>query len=1142
MDYSYKELLKLVSEIIEYEDYSLLEQCNLIECGLTSLQVMQIVNNLRKFKIKVSFSDLMLSPYIKDWWKLINLNLKKEDRKESEHLKRKNNISYFPLTDVQHSYWIGRNNNQILGGVSCHIYLEFKSQYIDKKRLQDAWKKVQMRHSMLRAVIVESGEQKIQNHLYREEIIVHDFRSMDDSEKLRKIQQIRDDNSHRILDISHGQVAELELSLLDKINSIIHFDIDLLVADLESLKIIFRDLEKLYNEEDLEPIPSKISFSNYILKQNNKTDIEESKIFWGKLMDKLPGAPELPYDSTFDKAIDHRFKRQNYILDSDKWCLLKSVCKDNKVTPAMVLLTLFVKVLDRYSTSSEFLVNIPVFNRPEKYKDVVADFTNIVLLPVENQENKSFLEEIKKIRNNFLEKMRFSNYSGVNVIRDIMKRDKENKIVAPVVFSCDYGQPLFSNKFEESFGKLNFISSQTPQVVIDFQVFEINNGLMLSWDVLDKIFYKGTIQSMFKSFISQLEWVLNNVSNWNEELPNLEEEKYKYRYENIKTIDVRKKYCLHEKFLENVESMPDNIAIIEAQTEKKICYKDLASLSRKMATYLKKNNIKKGDKVAICLTRGIEQIVSILAILMIGACYVPISVKQPQNRIKRILEKCGAKLLITNYLEYIEENVIRMINISLDEINDYEPINKIEDYDVNESAYIIFTSGTTGESKGVEVSHKSAWNTIQDVNYRCNVDKNDKLLSVSSIEFDLSVYDIFGMLSQGGLIILIDEQSTRDPSMWISYIQKYNISLWNSAPFLIDMLISTSEQEDTKLNSLRKVLLSGDWIGIDIPKRLKSIAKNADILAMGGATEASIWSNYFEVKNPLNEKWKSIPYGKPLNGQIYRVVDDKGRDCPEWVPGELWIGGNGVAKGYVGDIKLTNEKFKIYRGLRWYKTGDIGMFWGDGTIEFLGRKDTQVKIKGHRIELGEIESVLAKYPGVIKSIVCAIGEKNNMKLAVYIKYRKYDNNRSKQVEISKIKEFLKQFLPQYMIPNIYYFSSTVPLSQNGKVDRKRIAMILGKSKDFSDNYEPPKGNLECKIGSIWKNILSIDKVSRYDNFFEVGGDSLKAVTLVGEIKKIVNDPLCISMQILFESPTIKSLAEGIKKKNEESKEIEIQTI
>lgn len=301
-----------------------------------------------------------------------------------------------------------------------------------------------------------------------------------------------------------------------------------------------------------------------------------------------------------------------------------------------------------------------------------------------------------------------------------------------------------------------------------------------------------------------------------------------------------------------------------------------------------------------------------------------------------------------------------------------------------EPAYIIYTSGSTGVPKGVIISHRGALNTCAALNRRYAVTADDRVLGLSALHFDLSVYDIFGLLSAGGALVLVDENQRRDPDAWCKAIERHGVTLWDTVPALFDMLLTYSEGFELQAPArLRAVMLSGDWIGLDLPARYRAFRADGEFVAMGGATEASIWSNVYDVK-VVAEDWRSIPYGYPLARQKYRVADAQGRDCPDWVLGELWIGGEGVALGYFNDPERTAEQFVTLDDDRWYRTGDMGCYWPDGRLEFLGRRDKQVKVGGYRIELGEIEAALLRVEGVRSAVAMAVGEREKSLVAFVV--------------------------------------------------------------------------------------------------------------------------------------------------------------
>ncbi len=969
----------LIKEILMLDKNISLEKLNLFEIGLNSLQTMRIVNRLKQMGIVISFAELMEKPYIEKWWEILSERMSLEDALSSKILISKESNS---LTDVQYAYWIGRGEKQILGGVSCHAYFEFKGLGLDTDKLKEAWYKIQQRHPMLRARFLENGTQQIiEQNKFSNELIIYDLREKQ-SEIEEHLLKIRTTNSHRVFDIEKGHVAALEVTIINNKEYVIHFDIDLLVADLKSIGIVLNDLAALYGDKYLPELPNNINFMNRVV-NTNQSDYVKDREYWNQKMDDIPGMPELPICKKIIQIKKPVFKRRNFFLDENKWKYLLEICAFRQVTPAMVLLSLYAEVLGKFSNSSRFLINVPLFGRPldeENIDFVVGDFTNILLLPIDISGKNQFIDQVNNITDIFMEAMKHTSYSGVEVIRDLLKKDTGNKLIAPVVFSCNYDEVMVPVLFEKKLGKLDYISTQTPQVLIDFQILKMTEGILFSWDVVDEAFCEGTIDTMFDCYMKALEDLIEQPDSWNKKIEFMELSSFPERYENIATLGKTNGY-IHDKVFENMEKKSNNIAVLETDTHKSITYQELKIKVENLMCILIEFGVHKGDKVGIYLPKGSNQIVAVLAILGIGACYVPIGVNQALQRMRGMLLKANIKTIISdeNGKKYLQENVQQ--NIVL--VNAKNAVKSSCDTmpdSTERSAYIIFTSGTTGEPKGVEISHRSAWNTINEVNKICCVDEHSKILSVSALEFDLSVYDIFGILSEGGTVVVTSENARRDAAVWANAIMDYNITVWNSVPYLLNMLLTVAETEGKVFPSLKKVILSGDWIGLDLPERLKRIAPNAEMLAMGGATEAAIWSNFIQVQLPLPSKWVSIPYGKPLAGQLYRVVDQAGKDCPNWVSGELWIGGDGVAKGYISDDLLTEEKFVYENGIRWYKTGDMGRFWPDGTIEFLGRKDTQVKIRGHRIEMGEIESILNQYPGIISSVVDVVGIKESKKI------------------------------------------------------------------------------------------------------------------------------------------------------------------
>ena len=454
-------------------------------------------------------------------------------------------------------------------------------------------------------------------------------------------------------------------------------------------------------------------------------------------------------------------------------------------------------------------------------------------------------------------------------------------------------------------------------------------------------------------------------------------------YTTIDTDKNRKQQSLHEKFFEVAAHYPTNIAVIWFEEERKeITYADLADYVLKLIQLLKKYGVTKKEYIAISLPKGVWQVVATLAVLSVGCVYVPMDIDWPIERKKKICKKSNIKKIIETSSASFED-IEGTKTICVNHLTTMEKASGFVKCDIKESAYVIFTSGTTGEPKGVEITHESAVNTINDINTRFHIESKDKCFAISELSFDLSVYDYFGMLSVGGTIVIPKQEERKNADKWLEWIETEGITVWNSVPTIYEMLLTVAEAEK-RILPLKKVLLSGDWISIELYKKTRDLTKECLFVSLGGATEAAIWSVYYIIDS-IKEEWNSIPYGYPLVNQKVLVMDTEGNECLPGIPGELWIGGVGIAKGYINEEELTREKFVLYKNERWYKTGDLVKLSEEGYIVFLGRLDHQIKLNGYRIELKEIENTILQCKEVDNDIALIVNKNGRPHLVVAIK-------------------------------------------------------------------------------------------------------------------------------------------------------------
>lgn len=580
--------------------------------------------------------------------------------------------------------------------------------------------------------------------------------------------------------------------------------------------------------------------------------------------------------------------------------------------------------------------------------------------------------------------------------------------------------------------------------------------------------------------------------------------------------------------MEAADKFPDKEALVTCS--RRMTYREIKEEAFYISGQLQSMGIKKEETVAVFMEKGWEQVVAVYGILFAGAVYLPIDIHNPKERVEKILRDSGTRIILVQKqadeqdTEWLHEwDCISVSGLK----NDSE--YKAQENKAGDLAYVIYTSGTTGMPKGVMITHHNAVNTIQDINDRYQITEEDTAFGISNFHFDLSVYDVFGILGAGGKLVLPDPECGKDPAHWIQWMNQENITVWNSVPTFVEMLAEYEEyQRQVTSQSLRLIMMSGDWVPVSLPGRIRNLFQNVEIVALGGATEGSIWSNHFEIPEVVPEDWKSIPYGKPLANQKYYILDQNMEDCPDWVPGTLYIAGDGVAQGYLNDKEKTEEKFVVLdrNGERLYCTGDMGRYWNDGNIEFLGRLDNQVKINGYRVELGEIEAAVSDIFPENRSVVIPIKRNNGIVIIGIVEGKLYYDEKI-------IKKKLESTIPKYEIPKRIFNINEFPLTDNGKINRKKLAEEYQYEEENNKEKTEITTPLERGLLDEYENILGI-RVSVDKEFFSIGGDSLNALKLIRKINEKYN--IVITIKDLYENASVRKLAKRIIEKTEDYNE------
>jgi len=525
-----------------------------------------------------------------------------------------------------------------------------------------------------------------------------------------------------------------------------------------------------------------------------------------------------------------------------------------------------------------------------------------------------------------------------------------------------------------------------------------------------------------------------------------------------------------------------------------------------LAARLRAEGVKPGQLVAVVLEKGWLQVVATLAILESGAAYLPVDPAVPADRLKYLLEHSEVRIALTSPALEASLAWPACVEVCIAQYHDpgaapWTPLDPVAGQ--GDLAYVMYTSGSTGLPKGVEIDHRGAVNTILDINRRFGVTGNDRVLALSSLSFDLSVWDIFGLLAAGGTIVFPDAASRRDPEHWRELVRG-GVTIWNSAPALMRLLMEACESRSEGLGeSLRLVMMSGDWIAVDLPERIRALSSRAggpEVVSLGGATEASIWSVFFPIGG-VDPAWKSIPYGRPLANQALHVLDHELMPRPDWVAGDLYIEGVGLARGYWRDPPRTQSAFIEHprTGKRLYRTGDLARYRSDGELEFLGREDAQVKVNGYRVELGEIETHLQAHPLVRQAVCVAQGERDQARRLV----AGIVPETTVPPDAESLRVFLARRLPEYLIPSAFITLERVPLGSNGKVDRAavlRVASQLAPSAESVGGPGPPSDPVTQRLVELIRSELQLETLTPETNLLNVGVSSLDMLRVINEVE------------------------------------------
>jgi aspartate racemase len=789
----------------------------------------------------------------------------------------------------------------------------------------------------------------------------------------------------------------------------------------------------------------------------------------------------------------------------------------------MTLLAAFQTLLHRYSGQTDIVIGSPVAGRNRKeLEELVGFFLNTLVLRLDLSGNPTFAETIRRVREVCLGALSHQELPFEKLVEELHPaRNLGHNPLFQVSFAFQ-NTPRFSPQLSTI--NVDELAVETGIARFDLHLFmeEIDGCLKGYCDYDTNLFNAETIEKMVGHFQTLLAGIVRNPQQRISDLPLLtDSEKHQLLVEwnNTKT-DYPKEKCIHELFETQVEKSPDVIAV--AFEDQELTYQELNRRANQLAHYLRKRGVGSESLVGICVERSLNMIVAILGVLKAGGAYVPLDPAYPKERLSFMLEDTQVRVVLTEVtsLPNLPSTSARVICLDPDceEVAREPQDNLINQSTADSLAYVIYTSGSTGVPKGVEVCHRGVVRLLFGVDY-VRFDGMQTFFHLAPISFDAATFEVWGALLHGGKCVLCPGKAP-SPRELGEVLKKYRVhTLWLTAALFNTVI----DQEPQALSEVKQLLIGGE--ALSAPHVRKGLARlpDAEIINGYGPTESTTFTCCYPIARPLADNLSSIPIGRPIaNTQVY-ILDPHGYPTPVGVPGEIYIGGAGLARGYLNHPELTAEKFianpfSAKPGARLYRSGDIARYLPDGNIELIGRKDDQVKIRGYRIEPGEIEAVLNRHPQVRDVVVVAREDcPGDKRLVAYVAGHDHE-----ELKVDELKTFLKTEVPGYMMPSAWVNLVSLPRTPNGKINRAALPAPDAGQLDSSAKFTAPRTEVEKTLARVWAEVLKLERVGIHDNFFDLGGHSLLATQVLSRLRNDFSKE--IPLRTLFESPTIEQMA------------------
>ncbi len=1106
---------------------------NFFEIGGHSLLATQVVSRLKEsFKFEIPLKTLFDFPTVH----LLAAEIEKLELAESgdlPELTKVNRDEKIPLSFSQQRLWF--LNELKPNDPSYNITNAFIIKgSLDLSVLKESINEIIKRHEILRTVFVEElGKpyQKILDNL-EIEIPVIDLSMLSAQERVDKAKNLAKNEAQKPFNLKKGPLIRLLLIKTAEDEYITIFSLHHIIADGWSIPILIRETVTIYealkSKEEISLPELQIQYADYAVWQKEfmEGDLYKKELeYWKNELKGIPPVLDLPTDKPRPSIQTFNGAKYKFDLSADLIQELKGLSRAQNLTLFMTMLAVFQTLLHKYSAQKDVVIGTPIAGRTSsQLENLIGFFVNNLVIRTRFENNLTFKELLKQVREVTLGAFTNQDMPFDKLVEELQPvRDLSHTPIFQVMFVFQ-NIPIENIEISEFALKPFEFASGTTTYDLSLTLNESSEGMSCIFEYNTDLYYESTIERLANYYKHLLQLVVKDIKKkiGNIQLiSDTEKEKYLVALNNTEAV-YPDKSTVHGIFEKLTKETPSNTALYYAATKndvpQKLSYEDLNKRANKLAHYLLEKGLKKEDRVAIFLDRSFEMIEAVLGTLKAGGAFMPVDFNYPQERIDYMLEDAKISFIITTSdLEEKIKDKSKVILIDKKEelftgVNEENPsIDILPD----NLAYVIYTSGSTGKPKGTMLAHRGLTNLANVHKKNFNINSESKVLQFSSSSFDASVWETVMALLNGASLFLTSKETVSSGEDLAELIKKNGITTITLPPSVLAIMPKTDMPE------LKTIITAGEAVWNEL---VEFWGADRQFFNAYGPTETTVCASMYLCEK---EYPKGPPIGKPIDNFKVYVVDENLNPVPVGVPGELLVGGVGLARGYLGKPDLTAEKFipdffNEIHGQRLYRTGDLVRLLEDGNIEFLGRIDTQAKVRGFRIELGEIEAQIKNLDQVLDTVVIVREDHpGDKRIVAYVVMKD-----EQKLDINNFRTLLANVLPDYMIPSAFVQLEKIPLTPNGKVDKYALPVPEISSMDLGVEYVEPRNEIEEGLVEIVKELLNIDKVGVLDNFFALGGHSLLATQFISRVREKFD--VEIPLRQLFETPTVEGIAIAVK--------------